>query len=343
MRAAQSKRVVQKRGKRGEVKGWTQGSANRNEWFLKSVIPEALEGLKGYALTLTLRYRPSGPEVLAKMVHTFFHMLGCEHFHWVIEWQPRTGHPDGPCPHLHCIVYFKEPPVYVPKKKRLSFRAYGVQALLIRWLRVQKGHGALITAQYGSEVYGFAGWAGYMAKHASRGVKHYQRSAQLPKGWEKPGRVWGKSNNWPVRSDEYVLSDKLFFRVRRFVNRFMLARTRREILEKEKRLGELFGLVKEQEAKNLAKLKRRFRFLKQQLRRRDRVNGQLVPVAEWVPDYEIERWISRNTVPFDYVDEVGEIFERHRAPDEQEDQTEWRTGYVVSDWELQRSLEGVEL
>lgn len=38
------------------------------------------------------------------------------------------------------------------------------------------------------------------AKHAARGVKHYQRNHEnIPEGWQsKTGRVWGHSGDWPI-------------------------------------------------------------------------------------------------------------------------------------------------
>ena len=45
------------------------------------------------------------------------------------------------------------------------------------------------------------GWFQYLSKHAARGVKHYQRTAEnIPEGWKsKTGRVWGKGGHWPLR------------------------------------------------------------------------------------------------------------------------------------------------
>jgi hypothetical protein len=49
-------------------------------------------------------------------------------------------------------------------------------------------------------IYDAVGWAQYVAKHAARGVRHYQRSPEnIPAHWKgTTGRMWGKRGDWPV-------------------------------------------------------------------------------------------------------------------------------------------------
>jgi len=77
------------------------------------------------------------------------------------------------------------------------------------------------------------GWFQYMSKHASRGVKHYQRSADgIPEQWKlNTGRVWGKSGEWPTRAPARInlqneRGDRGFFAFRRLVRSWRIANAR---------------------------------------------------------------------------------------------------------------------
>ncbi len=70
-----------------------------------------------------------------------------------------------------------------------------------------------------------SGWQAYVAKHCARGIGHYQRLATvLPEGWTSSGRLWGKGGDWPSRSDNLQLDDTSFFRLRRVVRKWLLAK-----------------------------------------------------------------------------------------------------------------------
>ena len=51
-------------------------------------------------------------------------------------------------------------------------------------------------------IYDQVGWGQYCAKHAARGVQHYQRSPEnIPAEWKgKTGRMWGYRGEWPVEA-----------------------------------------------------------------------------------------------------------------------------------------------
>lgn len=82
-------------------------------------------------------------------------------------------------------------------------------------------------AQHIERIEDVSGWSAYVAKHCARGIDHYQRAATvLPKGWTGSGRLWGKGGDWPVRSDNLALDDTSYFRLRRVVRKWLLAKAR---------------------------------------------------------------------------------------------------------------------
>ena len=86
------------------------------------------------------------------------------------------------------------------------------------------GFGSVPWAQTVKPMTDLLGWSQYVAKHAARGVRHYQRSGDgIPPEWRGlTGRVWGHRGNWPVRKpSRYQLDgregDGAFFAFRRLV------------------------------------------------------------------------------------------------------------------------------
>ena len=69
----------------------------------------------------------------------------------------------------------------------------------------------------------------YLAKHAARGVAHYQRQiTNMPEDWQcRSGRVWGHDRGLPLRAQQDVECDyATFHRFRRLVRRWRLAEAR---------------------------------------------------------------------------------------------------------------------
>ena len=101
------------------------------------------------------------------------------------------------------------------------------------WLDLAGAYGAAVRGQDVHQITGAVGWFQYVSKHAARGVKHYQRSADnVPEAWKlRTGRMWGKVGDWPVRErirlnlqDQY--GDGGWFAYRRLVRSWRLADAR---------------------------------------------------------------------------------------------------------------------
>lgn len=199
---------------RGRVTGWSPGSLRRNVEFLRSVRLDGLDG-HGYALTLTLGRCPESAAELHSLWTAYTKRLvrvGLVRYHWVVEWT-RAGQP-----HLHASVWFDGPP-----------QAGRCAELVANWLEVTAGYRTLERAQHAAPLTGFACWARYLAKHAARGIVHYQRSRRaLPPGWQSSGRMWGYGGTWdraePERAELTAASWHAF---RRLVRAAAVAECRR--------------------------------------------------------------------------------------------------------------------
>ncbi|WP_229149984.1 hypothetical protein, partial [Alcanivorax sp. 1008] len=206
---------------RGEVGGWSSSATRRNVAFLRSVEPSTLSGtpdapLLGLAVTLTLRDCPATSDDWHKLRRAFLKRLeriGLARCHWVTEWQRRG------VPHLHGAFWF---PGDVS-----DFAAIRSEVLL-HWLAVADSHNVSIRAQHCALISDALGWFQYVAKHAARGVKHYQRSSDnIPEGWKKTGRMWGHTGDWDTREPVQVdLPDPVYFRLRRLVRSWRVADAR---------------------------------------------------------------------------------------------------------------------
>lgn len=200
-----------KRGIRGETNGWTSTASRSNQRFLYSVVPEQLTGF-GYAFTFTVKDLPPTPADWEKLRRKFIERLrrmGFIRLHWLTEWQRRG------VPHLHGCVYFE---------KQLTTEEY--LGLSQHWVDAAKDFNASILGQNVKEISSALGWLQYLAKHAARGVWHYQRNGK-PKSWEKTGRMWGKSGEWPTRSTQFEINKKEFFRLRRLFRSWRIADARK--------------------------------------------------------------------------------------------------------------------
>lgn len=206
-------------GKRGKVDGWSPAAARRNSQFLWSVDTDQLTG-EGWAFSLTLKDCPPDHLAWDRCRRTFLQWLrdnGALRWHWVVEWQRRG------VPHLHLAVYWPEG----------TGPTIGVRAIEA-WLRAAAEYGPHPRAQDGKPITRTSGWLAYLAKHAVRGVSHYQRQGKPP-GWEKTGRLWGKGGDWPTADPVRMqMTAQCFYRYRRLVASKIVAEARAEVL----RLGE---------------------------------------------------------------------------------------------------------
>lgn len=176
------------RPERGIIGGWSSKAARRNAEFLQSVDYDQLTGL-GLAFTGTVRDCPSTPDDWKRTRSNFFkrlRRLGLIRAHDVTEWQRRG------VPHLHGMLFFPE----------CSGSEYIALHRAVRdaWLAVTAGYGTSARGVHIAPMTDAAGWAEYTAKHAARGVNHYQRSKDnIPASWTNgTGKMWAVLGEWPV-------------------------------------------------------------------------------------------------------------------------------------------------
>ena len=214
---------------RGKAKGWTAAVARRNTSFLMAVDAGALSGV-GVSATLTIGR--DGPPVSPKMFEGWrrslierLRRMGLVRLHWVLEFQ-RSG-----APHLHLMAYFQR-----GDARGLS------DTVKSHWLQIVEPTGAAIWSQHAVPVTSPLGWKQYLAKHGSRGAAHYQRSV-LPAGWEEPGRMWGKSGEWPSIAAEFETDDAALNWLRRRVRAWRLADARQALARARERGDERAAAV----------------------------------------------------------------------------------------------------
>jgi len=202
------------RAKRDIVMGWSDKTARSNTRFLQSVVLESLTGT-GYAFTLTLRDCPDSHAEWHKLVKAYImrlNRMGMVRLHWVTEWQKRG------VPHLHGVVYF-------PPEAGVSG-----QHIIDHWCTVAFQYTAAFWAQNVKPISNSLGWLQYLAKHAARGAKHYQRSSEsIPPGWIKTGRMWGKWGDWDIAEPmKFHINRQANFYYRRLVRSYRIAAARSE-------------------------------------------------------------------------------------------------------------------
>ena len=232
-------------GKRGAVQGWTHSATKNNVRFLRSVTLPELTGV-GVSFTLTLADCPPSAEVWHRARRAFIRRIermGMTRLHWVTEWQRRG------VPHLHGVAYFPE---WFPAIE---------SGIVDAWMALAEPYGAKRHCQHTTVIYDPLGWLKYLAKHAARGVSHYQRSFEsIPPTWQKKtGRVWGHTGDWPTRQAIRIeLDPEAFHRFRRIVKNWRIADARES--------GDA----------------RRMRSARRMLAAKDRVHSQLRGVSEWI-------------------------------------------------------------
>ena len=202
---------------RGEIGGWSVAATRRNTGFLRTVNEKRLTGA-GVAVTLTLRECPPTSDDWHRIRRAWVKRMeraGMIRLHWVTEWQRRG------VPHLHCAIWFPD--------------RYEMAEPIRAWCEVAGAYGAGLRGQHARIIDGPIGWFQYLSKHAARGVKHYQRSAEgIPDSWKKKtGRVWGHVGEWPTQEPvRLVLQDQHgdggYFAFRRMVRSWRIADARAE-------------------------------------------------------------------------------------------------------------------
>jgi hypothetical protein len=139
--------------------------------------------------------------------------LGALRIHWVVEWQRRG------VPHLHGAIWFPE--------------QVDTTQLVAAWCWIAKEYHPRASAQFILPIFEAVGWFQYVAKHAARGVKHYQRDSQnIPEAWQTgTGRVWGYRGSWVLDEDDKLhlgdrRGDGAWFAFRRLVRSWRIADAR---------------------------------------------------------------------------------------------------------------------
>jgi hypothetical protein len=197
--------------------------------------------------------------------------MGCYRLHWVTEWQRRG------VPHLHLAAYF---PTEVDADR-----------VIAAWLAVAEPYRAGRRGQYVLPITDAVGWFQYVSKHAARGVKHYQRSKEnMPEAWRgKTGRVWGKTGDWPtVDPDEMIITDAVYYRLRRVMRGLRLADARAEVQARLKAQASGFlPFVAEADRRRVLRVlarpaSRRVTLARRMLRGRDRRLADVRGVSEWL-------------------------------------------------------------
>lgn len=150
---------------------------------------------------------------------------GMRHYYWILEFQ-ASGNP-----HLHVLVWLDHEPEPLETFKALRswvgiLNKSGVGARLQGQIWEPIDVGAEITVDGETVPAHPERVLMYLAKHAARGVAHYQRQIEnMPDDWQyRSGRVWGHDRGLPLCEQQDVECDyPTFHRFRRLVRRWRLA------------------------------------------------------------------------------------------------------------------------
>lgn len=215
---------------RTNTKGWTPNVARRNEQRLQQIDFDVIDGTPAF-VTLTMPSQQM-EDVSAAMFHgwlkrwlQYMKRHGMLHYYWILEFQ-GSGNP-----HVHILVWIDH-----------EFDVLEQYRALISWVNMldKSNIGARLQAQVWEpiDVGGEIVVDGervpahpervlmYLAKHAARGVAHYQRRIEnMPDDWQyRSGRVWGHDRGLPLREqDDFECSYKEFWAYRRLVRRWRLS------------------------------------------------------------------------------------------------------------------------
>jgi hypothetical protein len=205
---------------RTAIGGWSAHAVRRNTEFLRSVEDTQLTG-QGFTFTLTLRDCPPSHTDFQNLRKRYLYRIkraGAIRVHWVTEWQARG------VPHLHGMAYFPVPDTPVDALNLL-------EVLRSHWLEVAGPYNPAPRCQHITPIHDVVGWMQYLAKHASRGLSHYQRSPDnIPKAWRgRSGRMWGHWGDWPTREPLRVeVPPQAAHRYRRIIRGWRIANARAE-------------------------------------------------------------------------------------------------------------------
>lgn len=259
--------------RRGVVRGLSAGAARRNQKFLMSIDQDRLTGVP-VSFTLTVRDVPASSEDWDRAKRALwmrFRRYGVLRLHWVLEWT-RRGRP-----HLHGIAFL---PTHsgLPGRWTQSGRRWEVfspSVLIDWWQEIAAPWGVSSRGQHCRVAdHTETAWLRYMAKHASRGVSHYQRQAEaVPPGWRTTGRMWGTiGDDWPIHTESHEFPDWVFHRLRRFVRALTRSRALLHI-EKGRRHGN---------PAQVAQGRATLRYLSRLSQISNPARSATVPISEWV-------------------------------------------------------------
>lgn len=212
---------------RTATRGWTVNVARRNEQRLQQIDFDAIEGFPAF-VTLTMPSQQMS-DVSAAMFHgwlkswlRYMKRHGLLHYYWILEFQ-ASGNP-----HLHLLVWLDHDWDALEQYKALrswvnmlNKADVGARQQGQIWESIDVGgeivvDGEMVPAHPERVLM-------YLAKHAARGVAHYQRQiANMPEDWQyRSGRVWGHDRGLPLREQQDVECDyPTFWRYRRLVRRW---------------------------------------------------------------------------------------------------------------------------
>lgn len=256
-----------KRALRGTTEGWSKSSTRNNTRFLYSVDETGLTG-HGFALSLTLRTCPPTHKDWATVRTSFerrMRRMGMIRMHWLTEWQRRG------VPHMHAAIWFD-----ADLRER---DPYAILTIRNHWLAVADQYGAGEKGQDIKPISDAMGWFKYLAKHAVRGLNHYQRNKEnVPAAWSKTGRMWGYLGDWPVSPvDRFSIDDSGYYKFRRAVRGYARATTRAEFHRDPKMLSRMIW------ARNMLKV-------------HDKNLSNVIGVNDWADKETISipllRWLS---------------------------------------------------
>lgn len=215
---------------RTATKGWTPNVARRNEQRLQQIDFDAVEGFPAF-VTLTMPSQQMS-DVSAAMFHgwlkswlRYMKRHGLTHYYWILEFQ-ASGNP-----HLHVLVWLDHTPD--PLENYHALRSWvgilnksGVGAQLQGQIWESIDVGGMVTVDGETVPAHPERVLMYLAKHAARGVAHYQRQiANMPEDWQyRSGRVWGHDRGLPLREQQDVECDyPTFWAYRRLVRRWRVS------------------------------------------------------------------------------------------------------------------------
>lgn len=241
--------------RRDIIRGWSVAAVRRHIRWLYSIDVPSLSG-QGWAITLTLRDCPPDADAWIAVRESWLvrvRAMGAVRWHWVVEWQERG------VPHLHAAVY-------MPQNEAGDGRR-----LLAAWLAVAALYGPGWGSQTVKRIDGPVGWLQYLSKHASRGVRHYQRQNK-PAGWERTGRLWGHGGSWPVEAPiEVTVTQQEFYRMRRLARSWRVADARVQ-LGRARTLPEIDAA------------RRRLVYARRMLKSGDPNFSRYRGISEWIPE-----------------------------------------------------------